>query len=475
VASPPASALVRRRWPHRVLIVANIFVAFCVLVTAAGYAYVRIKFGQIDKLDLCTALRACGDDKAGEPMNVLLVGSDTRATLSAEDRAKFGTESQVGGRRSDTIMVMHVDPKAEKAAILSIPRDLYVPIAGTRISDRINTAYDRGEKTLISTISQSLGIPIDHYVAVDFVGFRGIVNAVGGVVIPFPSPARDKLSGLDIRTTGCINLNGDQALAYARARHFETFESGRWRTDPTSDIGRISRQQDFLRRVMRKAISKGAHNPLKMPGLVNQGVKYVQIDSALSTNDIVRLGRRFKSLEPDAVDMVSLPGDNITIGGKAVLKLKQPEAKEIIDRFSGKVAPPSSSGPPPNILPNTVRVRVLNGSGVGGQASTVALSLQKAGFNIADKGDADTFDYTTPVVRYGRGQELKARLVAAYVVGGAQLKQDLNLKGVDVALVTGAAFGGIKAPGAPASATTTSAPTATTAKPQAKGTTTLPC
>ncbi len=473
VAHRPAGALAPRRWPRRLLIGANIFVAFCVLFTAAGYGYVRLKYSQIDKIDLCNALRRCGDDDPGTAMNVLLVGSDTRSNLSAQDQKSFGA-SVVAGQRSDTIMVMHVDPREEKAAILSIPRDTYVQIAGTRRSDRINTAFEastleEGARTLINTITQTLGIPIDHYVSVDFVGFKGIVNSVDGVTIPFPAPARDKLAGLDIKTAGCVKLNGDQALAYARSRNFETFESGRWRFDPRADLGRIQRQQDFIRRVMRKAISRGARNPLKLPGLVNQGVKYVKIDKALSTRDIATLGKRFRSLEPDAVDMLTLPGVNATIGGASVLRLKQPEAQAIIDRFTGKTLP-TTGGPPPNILPNTVKVRVLNGSGVGGQGGQTAAKLQQFDFNISGTGDAKAFNYTTPVVSYGRGQLLKARLVAAYVQGAVQLKQDLTLQGVDVEFITGTALGAIRAPGEGAAATTPTTATAPAgAKPQSKG------
>src|SRR4051812_41811915 len=116
----------QRRWPHRLLIGANIFLALCVLVTAAGYGYIRLKYGQIDKIDLKKVLHRQGNDDPGTAMNVLLVGSDTRATGSAEDAKHFGSASQVGGQRSDTIMVLHVDPREEKAAILSIPRDTYV-------------------------------------------------------------------------------------------------------------------------------------------------------------------------------------------------------------------------------------------------------------------------------------------------------------------------------------------------------------
>jgi LCP family protein required for cell wall assembly len=465
----PPQLVSHRRWPRRVLIVANVVVALCVLATAAGYGYIRVKYGQIDKVDLACKLRSCGNDDPGGPMNVLLVGSDTRATATGEDVEHFGSSQLVGGQRSDTIMILHIDPREEKASILSIPRDTYVPIYGTGHSDRVNTAYERGAGSLVDTITHSLGIPIDHYASVDFVGFRGIVNTVGGVVLPFPAPARDKVTGLNVPTPGCINLTGDQALAYARSRHFQTFESGRWREDPLADLGRIQRQQDFIRRVMRKAISRGARNPFKLPGLVNQGVKYVTIDKTLSTKDILRLGKRFKSLEPDAVDMMTLPGVNANVGGASVLKLKQPDAQQVIDRFAGRVLETANGGPPPNILPNTVTVRVLNGTGVGGQGGQTALKLQNFGFNTAGTGDADRFSYTTPVIRYGKGQQLKARLLAAYIDGGAQLQSDTTLKGVDVVLVTGASLRGVRAPGTAAASATTAATSPPAAKPQPKG------
>ena len=283
------------------------------------------------------------------------------------------------------------------------------------------------------------------------------------MVIPFPAPARDKVSELSVKTAGCIKLDGDQALAYARSRHFQSFESGRWREDLTGDIGRIQRQQDFIRRVMRTAISRGARNPLKLNGLVSQGVKYVTIDKTLGLDDIRKLGKRFKSLEPDAVDMLTLPGDNVRVGGAAVLRLKQPDAQQIIDRFSGKIPPPDTAAAAPNIAPNTVRVRVLNGSGVSGQGAKTTAELQKAGFNVAAGGDAKSYTFVTPVIRYGRGQQEKARLLATFVLGGAKLQEDLTLRGIDVELTTGKAFGGIKTAGGAAPATTVkgAAPAAT--------------
>ena len=456
----------RRRWPRRLLIGANVFVAFTLLVTAGGYWYLKRQVSRIDVIPgLCEVLRKCGEDEPGQAMNVLLVGSDSRKDLAPGER-QFGTESQVGGQRSDTILVLHADPKARKASILSIPRDLAVPIAGSRSDQpqRINTAFEEGPDRLIKTIDQSLGIEIDHYAQVDFNGFRGVVDAVGGVTIFFPSPARDKLTGLNVKTPGCVELDGNRALGYVRSREYEYVENGRWRVDPTGDLGRISRQQDFIRRVIRKA-SRAGRNPVTLDSLVDTAVKNVSLDERFSTADIISLSRRFKSLEPDAVEMQSLPTTDARLGDAAVLRLKQPEARQVIDHFLGRDPPPPPSGSStavPDISPNRIRVRVLNGSGAQGQAGQAAQALQTSGFILAGTGDADSAGYTDSTIRYGRGQEDKALVLKAYLGGGAKVEKDTTLRGVDLVLVTGSTFTGVQAPGKAGPTPTGSSTTSTT-------------
>ena len=456
-----------RRWPRRLLIGANVFVALCLVVTGVTYAYLRWQFGKVDKIDFsCNVLRNCGDDDPGRPMNVLLVGSDSRAEISAEEEAQFGTEGQVGSQRSDTIIILHVDPDAEKARLMSIPRDLSVPISGggSKAPRRINTAFAEGPEVLIATLRDQLGIEIDHYAQVDFNGFRGIVDAIGGVEMYFPSPVRDTVSGLNIANPGCVHLDGDSALAFVRSRNYQYQDGGRWRVDPTADIGRIERQQTFIRRVIGKASQVG-RNPVRLNSIINSAVPNVKIDKAFSTKDMLRLAKRFRSLEADAVEMLPLPTVQAREGGAAVLKLKQPEAGQIIERFVGLAEPEAQpAGPPPKVLPGTVSVRVLNGTGTGGEAGTTAQALRKANFSVAATGDADQFGYKRTTIRYAKGQLPKAQLLQAYVEGATQLTEDTALRGGDLVLVTGAGFQGIRgAPGtAPATPATTAAPSATT-------------
>ena len=470
---PLPPLLPKKRWPRRVLIGVNIFVAICIIAVGGTYGYLEWKFGSIHRVTIGPGIFR--EDNPGNVMNVLLVGSDSRSELSKADQKRFGSEGRVAGARTDTMMILHADPKEKKAAILSLPRDLYVPSLG----DRLNGAFQTGgPQKLIQTITATYGIPIDHYVEVDFNGFRGIVNAVGAVNVYFPSPARDVYSNLVIKNAGCVALNGDRALSYVRSRHYQYYEGGRWHDETDGDLGRIQRQQDFIRRVLRKV--KGVRDPLTLNSLINTGIGNVAIDKGLSAGDILKLAKRFNSLSPDAVDMETLPtvSGSVTLGGvnASILRPKQPDAQQLIDRFSGKTtpAPETATGVPAGVLPSTISVRVLNGSGLAGQATKVAgdIGPSGTGLNIAGKGDADNFRYSQSVISYGPGQQAKAQLLAAVLRAPAQLKLDPKLKAVDLVLVVGSDYSGVKdLPGQVASSTTstTAATTATTGAAKATG------
>ena len=178
VSPERAKVLRQRRRRRRLLIAFTAFTAFCTFWVGLGYVYVQRRLAQINRVNL----PALGAD-SGSVMNVLLVGSDSRANLQGSVAEGFG-KGEVEGQRSDTVMILHIDPGSQKAAIVSVPRDLYVPIAGTNFSDRVNAAFALGgPDQLIATVQQALSIPIHHYVQVDFVGFKDIVDTVGGVTM----------------------------------------------------------------------------------------------------------------------------------------------------------------------------------------------------------------------------------------------------------------------------------------------------
>ena len=411
------------------------FIVLCVALVGSSYLYFRHQLSRLNRLDI----PGLTDDEKASVMNVLLVGSDTRETATGDIADATGKgDPGTSGQRSDTIMVLHIDPSQQKAAILSIPRDLYVAIPGSG-RDKINAAFSAGGPTLlIRTIKETLGVEINHYVEVDFAGFERIVNTIGGVKVYVDYPARDEMTGLDIPEAGCNELDGYQALAFVRSRYYETYERGRWVPGSNSDLDRIARQQDFMRRVMKKAVSAGLTNPLTLNRLINIGVDNVRVDQQMSTKDITTLARRFRSIDPDTVDMLTLPPVDGFAGGAAVQLLDTQKAQEYIDRLNGV------AGEKPSVNPADVAVKVLNGNGVDGMASRASLALQQAGFRVALTGDAPTHDYTQTVVQYAPGQQAKAALLKDVLTAGASVVPDNTLSGADVALVLGADYNGIK-------------------------------
>ena len=205
-----------------------------------------------------------------------------------------------GGSRPDTIMLLHIEPDTGHVAILSFPRDLWVPVAGTNHMSKINSAFDKNDpKRLIATIQSFFQIQVDHYISIDFCVFKDLVNAVGGISIPFLTPLKDNNTGLDVTAPGCYKFDGDSALAYARSRHLKYLApTGKWTVDDTSDFGRIKRQQDFIRRLMQKVRSKGALDIGLVTRLINSFQKRVVVDANLTASDMLQLANALKGFDP---------------------------------------------------------------------------------------------------------------------------------------------------------------------------------
>jgi LCP family protein required for cell wall assembly len=267
--------------------------------------------------------------------NYLLVGSDSRANGDPNT----GQDGGVTGNRSDTIMVLRYDKASGSAALLSIPRDLWVNVPGHTSKRRINSAFNDGPDVLVRTVQTELGIPVHHFVEIDFGGFESLVNALGGVEVCFKYRARDAHTGLDVAAPGCHLLNGTQALAYARSRHFEEYRKGEWREDPTSDLGRSKRQRDFVNRCLQKALAEVKANPFRAGELVTAMSAGLRIDEALNPLDAAA---SLRSAVAEGLGAYSLPVVNKTIGGNAVLELGD-GADKVLAWFRGDGPPP----PPP--------------------------------------------------------------------------------------------------------------------------------
>jgi LCP family protein required for cell wall assembly len=277
--------------------------------------------------------------------NYLLVGSDTREGVdpNSKDFGAIGSADAVAGHRSDTIMVLRQERNGG-AALMSLPRDLWVEIAGTGEKQRINTAYNDGPERLARTVSESLGIPIHHYIEVDFVGFKRIVDQIGGVEVCVANAAHDDNSGL-VLNPGCQVLDGVMALAYARSRHYVEWDGTEWREDPRADLGRIERQQHFIRSAVEGTLHDMASSPFTAGDTISAVADSVRIDGGL---DPVEAGKALRQAAERGLRTYSLPVVNDTVGDAAVLRLGD-GADALLDYFRGLGPAPAeleSSGVP---------------------------------------------------------------------------------------------------------------------------------
>ena len=275
--------------------------------------------------------------------NFLLTGSDNGNCVDPNSpyAGAFGDRTSFG-ERSDTIMVIRVSPKDNQAAFLSFPRDLWVKIAGSTRSNRINTAFERNNpNTLVDTIYQNFGIPIDHYVNVDFCAFKEIVDAVGGVSVPFLHETRDKKTGLYVPGPSCFAFTGDHALAYVRSRsgysYFDTAKN-EWVFDGTADLGRISRQQDFIRRAMQRALDKGSSSPRVANQLLNAALENVITDDQLTPTTMLQLAQAMRNLDTSGIASYTIAFTGQMIGDQSVLvpRIQNDNMRAILALFQGK-------------------------------------------------------------------------------------------------------------------------------------------
>ena len=256
--------------------------------------------------------------------NFLITGSDNGACPDAESTNPIPERTELG-ERSDTIMVMRVDPTTSRAAVLSFPRDLWVKIAGTNKRSRINSAYKIDEpQRLIDTIFLNFFIPIDHYIQIDFCAFKTLVDSVGGVAVPFEFPAQDRYTNLNVPSAGCYNFDGDSALAYVRSRHYKYLDpkTNTYTEDPASDYGRIARQQDFLRRAVAKVVSQGPFDIDVARGLIEVATNFVVTDPNLTPGKQLEFAGVLKNLDPDEIQTYQVEGVGKTISGAAVIEPK---------------------------------------------------------------------------------------------------------------------------------------------------------
>jgi LCP family protein required for cell wall assembly len=459
----------RRRRRIAIIVGASI-VGLVVLLAAATAAYLWYENNRIHRVAIkhLSAVKTSGAQKDVE--NILLIGSTTRCGLSQQNPA-FGLCSQgVNGVNSDVVMILHLDPDHHRASILSIPRDTFVPNARHDGTNKIDAALGdtEGPSQLIAAITDDFGIPIQHYVELNFDSFQGVVDALGGVNMYFPMPVYDLESSLYIPSSGCVALNGFEALAVVRARHLQyqpASDSGLsrydWPYDPQSDLSRIRRDHEFLRVLASAVGHRGLGNFVTDLQIINSLAGNLVVDQGFSATDMANLVLEFHGVDPSSVPQYTLPVVEDSSGyyyrgsgyGDVVFPV-QPQDQQVVAQFLGTAG---SAGSARQLLPDpgSFTVAVENGSGIYDQGSQTSDALQSLGYRVTSVTDTEVGASTTEAtVLYSDPAKLGDALRVISSLSG------LAVLGYDPGIVNGsgvtAGVGGASNAGADATAGTAS-------------------
>lgn len=428
------------------------------------------------------------DGVTSKIVNVLLVGTDDRSNLTSDERARMGTFE---GRRSDTLILAQLEVGGQGAALLSFPRDLRVELCDGTV-DKINSAMVVGERKdigaescLVQTISGHTGIEIDHYVEIDFSGFMGVIDALGGVTMFLEEPMIDRKAQLEV-AAGCVTLDPEQALGFVRSRGYD------------DDFGRIQRQQRFLREVLDEVTDFGTlANPATLFRLVDRAADAVITDEDLGVTEMRELAEGFRAVTAEGVASFTVPGETAEIDGVSYVVEDEAEAQALYSRFQDSsvlrqaeaevteaptVEPTSSPSPatdptavespdptpsaqaaPPVDVPP---VNVLNTTTTAGLAGAAADRLIAAALTVAEVGNAQNVSLETTQVVHSAGLADAAARVAA-ALPGSEVREDTDVEGITVFLGSATTVEGLQAPtGSPtAAASSPASPTASEVAP----------
>lgn len=432
----------RGRAGRRVLAWTAGLMALLVLgVSGAGWSLLTYSEHRIKRVDVFGGLNDQERPAKAptEAVNYLVVGSDKREGLTKEQlkrlRVGAATAENGAGQRSDTMLLVHISADRDRAVVVSLPRDTYVEIpahttsSGKQVDashNKLNAAFAfGGPQLLVRTVEKATGVRIDHYVEVNFAGFVGMVDALGGVDICVPKAIKDDKAHLTL-SAGPHHLDGVDSLKYVRARYF----------DGKGDLGRMRRQQQFVGAMLRQATSAGVLlNPVKLSGFVNAALDSVETDPGLSRDDVVQLAEQMRDIAAQKVTFVTVPLSNQDYRpgngvGSSVLWDDQ-----LAGRLFSNIAADQPVGAPPKpsatptvkaeVPPSQVKVRVFNGSTVKGLATKATDDFRTAGFDVVGSpANAPKQDLSTTVIRYDPRWDTSVKTLQAALPGATLEKVD---------------------------------------------------
>ncbi len=379
---------------RRRLVVSGVVLGVVLLVgLAAGLLFIS---GINDRLQA----RMTTDDRAVE----LLQESKTIERDDPFYALMIGVDSRQDGERAraDTIIVARIDPKQQSAVLISIPRDTYVEIPGHG-KKKINAATAYGGASLaIETVRDFTGLPISHYIEIDFAGFKEVVDAVGGVTVSVPSRVNDLEAASYVRSAAVIeageqHLDGEKALTFVRTRDF-----------PTGDLQRIENQQVFLRALLNEFFK--AQNALRIPSMANAVAQQVTTD--MSVGELVGLANQMRGMQGSAFQTVTMPGAPKRIGNGSYIVADEEAFAAILERVkAGQPLETAEEAAGTEVAPEQVSVAVRNGAGISGVANDAAARLRAGRYNVADVGNMNQFVYDETLVVYKDEDEPLAQMV----------------------------------------------------------------
>ncbi|MFD0691538.1 LCP family protein [Actinomadura fibrosa] len=417
--SPPEPPARGRLW--RVL--GWVSIGLSVLLVAGSltaYGLWRRLDGQIDRENVDDKLGANRPAKLNNSMNILLMGSDSRAG----ENARYGTEA---GQRSDTTILLHISPGGEHAIGVSFPRDSMVSIPSCKRANgtstpaqfgMINAAFSTaGPACTWKTIEALTKIHIDHYVEVDFAGFKRVVDALGGVEICVPRRIDDPKAELHLRAGRQI-VHGDQALGYVRTRYV---------LGDGSDLDRIKRQQTFMASVVKKATDRGMlTDPGRTFSFLSAATKSIKADDRFTLSVMQKLAGGLQGMSAGKVRFVTVPVEPYPQDRNRV-QFNQAQAEPLFAAIREDNAPPEGAPAPvpaqqngtgvQPVPPAQVRLAVYNASGADGLGQRTADQLADRGFQVVRVATRKGRPFARTQILYGRGAERQAARTAIAVPG----------------------------------------------------------
>ncbi|MEZ5186671.1 MAG: LCP family protein [Candidatus Nanopelagicales bacterium] len=439
----------RRRWPRVLGGIASTFVLLATGAAAAGAVLYDRLDSNINSLDTTDQLgqRPTKESAPTEPINILVMGSDSRTGKG--NNKKYGNASNAGieGQRSDTTILFHVSGDRSRALGMSIPRDSLVtlPVCKNKqgqqqggYTGRFNEAFDiGGPGCTIKAVEELTGIYVDHFVVVDFNGFKKMVDAVDGVEICLEKPVNDYHARLNL-PAGKQTISGEDALAFVRAR--ETLGDG-------SDIQRIQRQQDFISSMIRKVTSAGVLiNPIKLFNLLDAGTKSLTTDKNLaSLQSMQSIAESMVDIRPSDITFVTVPFTYNTDG--STVSWEQPKADKLFKAIINDKPWPEPPTVPPGqdpltVPPQSINVLVVNGTPKADFANTVAEDLQAQGYNVVGTKSSSK-DTATTRLTYAPTKAEAARTLA-YAAGATRTTVKEGSGSKTMVLKVGSDYSGIK-------------------------------